>query len=350
MSFLHNKKGFSLAEMGIALGIGSIILLTVTTANHWLNGMSKSSGRSLVAATIQSEMMNTVRNTSTWQETMNHSSNASQLGCLLDDNLSCKGKGGKISLRTHNGEPFLEKYDSLDITHGFTEEGIPCKGFIATGNDACPFHVDVFWKPICNSDECLKPMAEIKLQFIYRPKSVLGRYAFNASNFTISFLRSSATTSHLQDVCEMSGGEFNDASNECVIEVGTMANQQCPAGFAISGIKANGYVSCIYVPIAGTQPVRFAYCSIDAPNTGVGRAIYLDRDIYVMVTLTYMVTPPEWVKASSTSATNMMGETGTASADIDSGLSFDYNGETCTSSFTKALYNVPIPRKSPWFF
>ena len=70
--------------------------------------------------------------------------------CLFTAEAVCLNKGGTFLLY-ESMEPSAHPLSQLVKENGLGADGLGCKGF---PNDACPFHVETEWKPICAPGGC----------------------------------------------------------------------------------------------------------------------------------------------------------------------------------------------------
>ncbi len=166
-----NIRGFSLIELSVATGIvmvslvaaGNIVNLIYNSNSH-LDSLSKQN-------LVKSNFIGQIITESNWKATYSDPTNmaANSMQCLYD-HTDCSAMVGqsqsfhlldsKLNVIYHPMSP-----STGNLPNGFTATGSSCTSFGAAATDACPYHYDLTWTPICNVGTCIDPLVKIHGQF-----------------------------------------------------------------------------------------------------------------------------------------------------------------------------------------
>lgn len=228
-SLLKSKKGLSLIEVMIVVGIMSLVGLGVTSL---LTNVAKVQRKGSVKSELQVVVQNVKANLlddDSWVQTINAYPLGSPklIDCLRDDvdpaNYCVSGTSvSDITLRDPAGNVF---YDGETPTAGFQESGAPCNTFDplpGPGNDDCPFRYDVTVEMTCASGgTCQKPKVELVASLQVNPASKgQSKFNINTNNYDFDLNRSEEVkyeplqVRHWQDAttamaANAAGGECN---------------------------------------------------------------------------------------------------------------------------------------------
>lgn len=214
---LSKEQGFSLIETLIAVAIGAIGLMAMTSLMSMSNRQQSQSNLTFHADNMRRSLVSALNNADGWKNTYKDSSNnqasGTQLDCLISPAyLPCTtdestdvasggtplgGVSGNLINKIFDASGALV-HDSSAPDKGTSLQGTPCTGFIAppaAGNDRCPLRFEVRWKPRCKcsnsgcapavaSDTCRNPQVQLKVNAIYNASSKDARLAFNPDNYS----------------------------------------------------------------------------------------------------------------------------------------------------------------------
>lgn len=240
--FFKHSAGYTLVEALVATAILSATVVggaTMTNSALTLNKKSKLLSNSMI---LRKKIVETVNNELSWGTTV---TNNSSMTCLLN-RTPCPSNGSiqPFSLRTDTNVPLTDPNSS---TLGFSEDLLPCNTFNPSGNSACPFRVELEWKPICSasvSGSCLNPQIEINGRIIYQPEDFsIGGLKLNridSKKFSLNFFRQDAAHT-ASSACTAINGTFNSNDNTCLLPI---AQRECPDGQIVASISPEGIISC----------------------------------------------------------------------------------------------------------
>ncbi len=190
---LH-QSGFTLVETMIAIGLGSILALGVSTLLSWTVQIQTAAMTQAVLEAFQQNMIKNLASEAAWRNTLSAGA-ATGMGCLTNLNpcTTDDTPGGPpiqdrpfVLYSVGGVNPGSVIFDSTNPSNGLTSKGIPCNTFSAAGNDACPFRYDLKWSAVCTPGNCVSPQVVVNAILMYRPltptKLVLNvdRYSINS--------------------------------------------------------------------------------------------------------------------------------------------------------------------------
>ncbi len=160
---ISNRKGFSLVEALVALGILGVVMTVAITLSH---DMLKNQARNQVSSSldmISMSLLGHISNQDSWDQT--RLQNAVMSCALMTPSQCPAGWGGAISLYDSRGNKIL---DSANADQGFRMDGSTCTGYL-TGQNNCVIQASLAWKIQCQSVEsCKYPEEQFELRFGYK--------------------------------------------------------------------------------------------------------------------------------------------------------------------------------------
>jgi len=205
------SSGFSLLEIMVAMGI-------LAVASYFLISLLQTSlkGSTQTNVTVQAEMIkrnlvNNFTNDPSWINTVN---NNPSLACLLPLYAGTRGgstcaAGSIPNIIVMDGAGLF--YDStISANNGFDPNGVVCPGGFnsATGNDKCPFRVDITVNLTCPAGGCGDPQIRITGKMTYAPASpAFKNVSFNSAKYGFDFIRSQEASA-TQASCDMFDGVY----------------------------------------------------------------------------------------------------------------------------------------------
>ncbi len=165
---LFGNRGFSLIELSIATGIvmislvaaGNIVNLLYSSNSH-LDSLSK---QNIVKGNIVGQLVTESNWKATFSDKTNQQNN--KMDCLYN-HTDCSGVIAPQTFRLLDSKlNVLYNGAATDGTtpNGYTATGATCANFGAP-NDACPYHYDLTWQPVCNAGACIDPLVKIHGNF-----------------------------------------------------------------------------------------------------------------------------------------------------------------------------------------
>lgn len=277
-----SNSGYSLVEVMVAAAIGIIVLgaamAMVQPMLRLKNQLDTNSG--LYTATMY--MRDCISNDDAWKNTVI----LNGIACLMPNatNSPCtSGAGNEISLMgadlpgvaATTSAPFcLANYDtaaSATSNTGFTKEGTVCTGFSATGNDQCPYRMNLVWYALCpfpGDTTCTNPLVTIRGDMVYSPgpvgKANPQSTQVNLGKYQINVVRGRADQNRFFSIAETRAS--GTAAGTCAAN-GTVARNFKPAVVNDPGgyVHNSATLSDTIVLEAGTYD-----CQISVPGYAVG--------------------------------------------------------------------------------
>jgi len=196
----------------------SIMGIVAAGIMKFFTDMGKSSSGLTVTRTAQQLRANVqmlVNSPSAWNKTVDKQATGALL-CLAQKNAGdCRGAKGPLSLYAASGTLEVDSSPGK----GYTMGGDDCTGYSDTGNNACPFRVDVEWEAICADPKasCSNPSVRISGAVRYRPAGSQRRPSFNESNYAFNIIRGQGPSS-ISEFCTSLGGTFDEDRQFCNID------------------------------------------------------------------------------------------------------------------------------------
>lgn len=180
-----DQRGFNIVNLLMAAGVTFGIIMGTKAFMAYREREAATKLAAVQAERIREQFHKIMSTDASWNATLATPENQS-MACLREHS-SCYGHGGLIVLRDGQRRSV---FDSTQPGNGFTIEGNNCGSFSESGNDICPFRLELSWRPAC-SDDCVDPRhVELRARILFRGGNV-GLFAgvrIPDSEFTISRL------------------------------------------------------------------------------------------------------------------------------------------------------------------
>ncbi len=194
-----SNQGSALASVLVITGASLVTLTMFLSLVLELRNESVLTRRKLVLARVQENITDLIKNDTSWQAIINAPVNAS-FNCLKTPTAGCPAGGSDLpgyipfQLIQADGQP---AYAAPNRGPGFTEQGEACQGANpnpGAGSDSCPFAILARWKRDCGPlTPCQNAYADVRIQFVYNPRTPQAGIAINANGFSIQTIRSAFT-------------------------------------------------------------------------------------------------------------------------------------------------------------
>jgi prepilin-type N-terminal cleavage/methylation domain-containing protein len=158
----RQANGFTLTEVLVAMGLGSLVLLVCM---YLLDSLSKMKSNLFTQGTLvslQTDAVKVLNDSCSWVNTLQTTANKNSFSCILNGS-DCAKAGGAFTLVDKNNADFVN-----------TSEG---------------FRVDLSWKPLCDVASCTAPTMEITGQIV----SVTGDSLLNLNAFSFHIIKPEQT-------------------------------------------------------------------------------------------------------------------------------------------------------------
>jgi prepilin-type N-terminal cleavage/methylation domain-containing protein len=268
MSLHSPQSGFSLTELMVVVGIGSIFALAMVSIMSW-TAMNQSRAVTLAKLEVVKEnLQRTLGNDQAWQNTL-------EMGALpqSQSNMACLGNltkcnPGSYPFTLYNGRvrpnPSTQLtaqdivFDSTNLNAGFDMQGQACNQFSMAGNDACPFRYDLRWSPVCPAGvPCVNPQVMITAKLLYKPSGL--KPPANWVNFSSE--RYSINNYYLSTPCLAKSVVFTNPNQSGNFQVPPnyhyMFVELWGAGGGGAAANANWAAGCCFNPGRDGQPTSF---------------------------------------------------------------------------------------------
>lgn len=194
-----NNRGFSLMEVIIAAAIMMIVALGILAVQTMGVKSTASSNILFQADLFRKNIINLINNDAAWTNTYNDASNTN-LACLKDNVTNCYGTGGSFAtgkFRVRDAANSIV-WDPLTATNGFNMGGALCSTWVNTGNNLCPFRIELYWTAVCSVNPCYSSSVLIHVQgmMYYAPKAgdVISNTPFDPNSYKVDFYRGGTST------------------------------------------------------------------------------------------------------------------------------------------------------------
>lgn len=181
------SDGFTLLNFILIVALVSIMSAVVSSVFDAFFVQQKYAVITSKRQELYYDVISSISDDTAWKNTVDHLLNVS-LDCLKDpvafptitEAGNCSAtSGGKFNLYDRNGSLVV---DTLTTTAGFQISGGVCNDFAASGNDHCPFRVELTWAPLCPT--CYDKQIQIDVLVRYVPTPESRRPAFT-KNYTL---------------------------------------------------------------------------------------------------------------------------------------------------------------------
>ncbi len=257
---IKSKAGYSLLEVMIVAGVGSIMMLAANQIFMDTSAVEKNAQQDFWIESLKNEIITNIRDPIAWKNTLASPSN-STANCLRDKTpCNAVGLKGPLAILDANGNVV---FDGTSVATGFTAKGNLCNTY-DTGSRDCTFRFNISWQPVC-SGACINP--DVKIDITFASRNGTGRQvAMNSNARSLTFYRTPIYDS-VEETCTSIGGTFSAATGNCEwtrldancvasgkILVGFDAagkpicevfpERECAEGTWLVGFKANGDLLC----------------------------------------------------------------------------------------------------------
>ncbi len=200
----ETRRGFSLVEMILAVGIASLVMLSIAVSTNILADFRKLEDK-IDLNDYRMSVEVALKDRCAWGNTFYSTASTAQSGEVSNDGtFQCyRGPGPAFQQKPGcgpsdpgAGNDLIELRDRADAIllskgreSGITYKGTPCSGFSSiegAGNDACPIKPKLKWRSLCPSGQCWDPMMEFSLSFAHNPATPT---QVSLDHFEFSFIR-----------------------------------------------------------------------------------------------------------------------------------------------------------------
>ena len=214
-----NQKGFSLIQGLVAVGIMSLVAMSVAGL---FTQMAANQKRNNIIFMLQNKKLNleqSLRDDRTWQKILAHDNNQGQLQCLrkMQDCMETAKElpdppGELIPIIVDGSNRVLvDSTITGNNIGGMTYQGTLCQEFVdrdvyfsENGNDQCPLRLEVRWRPICDKEtdtSCLNPQIQITGSYKHSPYQ-MGKLNLNFAQYQIEVVRPGVTAEMIQQAMQ----------------------------------------------------------------------------------------------------------------------------------------------------
>lgn len=222
-----DQSGMTLIQVMVAVGITSIIALTIATLMQMSYKIQDKLNKEMSLQDIKYILMASLKNKNTWANTIGLNSD---MDCLLPTSSGCTvDQQGKIELVQIGSDTLI---DNRKEKSGLNWEGDVCSGFSAksgNGSNQCPLRYDLTWRVVgCSSAPCVAPSVKIDGVLGYNPHDFTSPLNTNRYNFSVV---QDGDPDILESACNMLGGVFNRETHKCEgFASKDLSNLNCESG------------------------------------------------------------------------------------------------------------------------
>lgn len=195
MNFSLKERGFTLIDLMIAMGLGTVAVVTTMAVITQATQVRRIENLRNSAIMVREQLIKNLSRYDNFEATIHHSSNSTQFTCLKSPNYNCgvtnmtgweaypvtaaslaTARGSNFNLRVARGggyytpstftsDPF---YTASSAAEGFTDDGLACSLRVPTAptgtapNRECPIRADLYWWSLC-SGTCNPGLIGIKV-------------------------------------------------------------------------------------------------------------------------------------------------------------------------------------------
>lgn len=243
-----NKKGFTLIEITIAMGLSAFVMLGSSYLISNSFEVQKNEDQMYWLEERRSEMIAAIQNDQNWAQI---NSLNPQMGCAVAaTGCSAFSTPQRLTLKIPS-----QTVNGTNLALGINKKGDFCYEFDpVNGNNDCTVGVSLTWQALCYDTSCIKPQFKIDISFQH--KSTGKTTTKNLHHFNVSIFSDSKVQS-LYDICISMGGTL--VGMNCQI---TALNTACnPSGGAAAsfalGFDAAGAVICGQPAVNNCGPNEF---------------------------------------------------------------------------------------------
>ena len=220
---MRRVNGFSLAEVVVALGVGSIAVLISTTILVQLYGAKRRADFLVGLSDIRVSFQRAILDGQSWDQSR---LSDSMMNCFSGAQSTCLALNGMAArdFKIFSGSQLL--FDSTDALAGYTLTGQPCSTF-STTSATCLLKPHVTWQAQCNlaaDPTCLSPLILVRLNYTTSSEfdltSInLASYGFQISKATFA-IKASDSCAGAIPICSGSQAAICENSNWTCEEFG----------------------------------------------------------------------------------------------------------------------------------
>ncbi len=210
---MKNQHAFGLLEVIISAALMGLVGAGVAKLWDQFGKSTTTASASRTALQLRANIQQLVNSPSAWSRTIAAHADGT-LKCLAEaPKGDCTGQTGPISL--YNGANQIEIDTKAGA--GFTLGGAPCSDYSDSGNNSCPFRVDLEWEPLCSQpvgQPCTSPQVRVTGAIKFRNKTENRSLAFNEGNYAINIIRGHGGSS-MSEICVAVGGSWDESAGQC---------------------------------------------------------------------------------------------------------------------------------------
>ena len=255
---LFNRRGLSVIEILVALGIGAVVIGSTVTVMGVISKRTSETQNWDWLYDLRFAINSSVMNDKAFQYTVADPANSS-MQCLVNhtDCQNLRGVHSEIRLRDIGNNVIDHIAYPGVATQGVQNNGLNCQTF--GSSPTCALRYSITWTPLCDrpTGACLNPQVQVKgqLQVSSLASSTASKIRPVVFNLLMNRLESAATPSQ---ICGMMGGSMNGSN--CQV----MPTAQCPVGQYLKGYNSVN------------QPICVSMAQTTCPSGGILQSINAD--------------------------------------------------------------------------
>lgn len=266
-----NKKGLSLVELVVYLGLSSLVLVVGAVLIQNGTELTKNSERFSSLGVIRTQIKEAMSRRVNIKATIDSLANASAFECY-NTKSDCTGQVRQIILFQKGVD---ETLPPLKLSHiatpgsneGFDLKGAVCNTFDATnGNNACPYRYIAKWEAKCpDTGDCRNPIAIFTANLEFKPQNLEKFPPLNPKAYKVSVVSREMLASDEFACTSVKGAKFDPITKTCALQLGDICRPHefivgfkpdggpicqgvkgflCPHGEVLLGIDGDGIAYC----------------------------------------------------------------------------------------------------------
>lgn len=249
-----NKFGFTLVELMITLGIGTVLMAAISTVLVQSTQQQTKAMGLIQIDLVRRNMIMALSSDQAWAKSI--SMNSTSMACL----------NGTSACTPNNPQPFA-LYDEKNLIfdaatnsqNGLTLRGEPCPSAsnpasfdLIHGNDNCPFRYDLKWSAACvlgqSPDTCVDPQVLVSAKLLYRPG--INKIVISPARYSIAAYYRAPLSKQLCGAANGSSTATAPTTNLCIASAAASAVSSGP-GEWLWTCTASGFIEYCWALLAG---------------------------------------------------------------------------------------------------